>query len=215
MKLPTFPLGTALTAGLLSLSTIALGPAQAQTACTNGVSASFLVGLGVAGCVIGDKQYGNFSFSANLLSSTGTYNFTNTDVDHTFSGAGLGLLTGTYTYSYDVVALDPTQYINIYRTDLGTSAIGGATASNQLANSVNALDSLASIPGSSPGNLVNIAQVPSGTPVTFTGTLTVSNGRIDTITDSLQQAPGPLPILGAGAAFGFSRKLRKRIKATA
>jgi hypothetical protein len=28
------------------------------------------------------------------------------------------------------------------------------------------------------------------------------------------QTPGPLPILGAGAAFGFSRKLRKRIKAS-
>ncbi|MEB3333429.1 MAG: hypothetical protein VKP70_00425 [Cyanobacteriota bacterium] len=27
------------------------------------------------------------------------------------------------------------------------------------------------------------------------------------------QTPGPLPILGAGAAFGFSRKLRSRIKA--
>jgi hypothetical protein len=27
-------------------------------------------------------------------------------------------------------------------------------------------------------------------------------------------APGPLPVLGAAAAFGFSRKLRKRIKAT-
>lgn len=26
--------------------------------------------------------------------------------------------------------------------------------------------------------------------------------------------PGPLPLLGAGAAFGFSRKLRKRIKST-
>ena len=25
-------------------------------------------------------------------------------------------------------------------------------------------------------------------------------------------APGPLPLLGAGAALGFSRKLRKRIK---
>lgn len=31
------------------------------------------------------------------------------------------------------------------------------------------------------------------------------------ITNSYQ-APGPLPILGAGAAFGFSRKLRSRIK---
>ncbi|MCX5960593.1 MAG: hypothetical protein NT053_12430 [Cyanobacteria bacterium] len=26
------------------------------------------------------------------------------------------------------------------------------------------------------------------------------------------RAPGPLPLFGAAAAFGFSRKLRKRIK---
>jgi hypothetical protein len=30
----------------------------------------------------------------------------------------------------------------------------------------------------------------------------------------LVAAPGPLPVFGAAAAFGFSRKLRKRIKAT-
>ncbi len=29
---------------------------------------------------------------------------------------------------------------------------------------------------------------------------------------TLYSAPGPLPLLGAGAAFGFSRKLRKRIQ---
>lgn len=31
-------------------------------------------------------------------------------------------------------------------------------------------------------------------------------------TNTISQTPGPLPILGAGAAFGFSRKLRRRIK---
>jgi len=35
---------------------------------------------------------------------------------------------------------------------------------------------------------------------------------LDNIQD-YHQTPGPLPILGAGAAFGFSRKLRGRIKA--
>ena len=30
----------------------------------------------------------------------------------------------------------------------------------------------------------------------------------------VDQVPGPLPILGAGAAFGFSRRLRKRVKAS-
>jgi hypothetical protein len=32
------------------------------------------------------------------------------------------------------------------------------------------------------------------------------------VEDETNGAPGPLPIFGAGAAFGFSRKLRKRIK---
>jgi hypothetical protein len=39
-----------------------------------------------------------------------------------------------------------------------------------------------------------------------------ANGVLDTVTNTFQ-TPGPLPILGAGAAFGFSRKLRSRIKA--
>ena len=37
--------------------------------------------------------------------------------------------------------------------------------------------------------------------------------KIDNFTNNYRQSPGPLPILGAGAAFGFSRKLRSRIKA--
>lgn len=37
---------------------------------------------------------------------------------------------------------------------------------------------------------------------------------IDNAQNTLRNVPGPLPILGAGAAFGFSRKLRSRIKAS-
>jgi hypothetical protein len=44
-------------------------------------------------------------------------------------------------------------------------------------------------------------------------TYNVASGAVmDNYTNTLQ-TPGPLPILGAGAAFGFSRKLRGRIKA--
>jgi hypothetical protein len=60
-------------------------------------------------------------------------------------------------------------------------------------------------------------------PIVFKNTVTrpTAGGRIDTITDSVTQwvnntpvpkAPAPLPILGAGTAFGLSRKLRRRIK---
>ena len=40
-----------------------------------------------------------------------------------------------------------------------------------------------------------------------------SQDVLDTVTNTFETVPGPLPILGAGAAFGFSRKLRGRIKA--
>jgi hypothetical protein len=58
----------------------------------------------------------------------------------------------------------------------------------------------------------------------FTSSLLVSEGRVNNFTDALtqndlsddlSQVPGPLPILGAGVAFGFSRKLRRRIGVTA
>jgi hypothetical protein len=40
-----------------------------------------------------------------------------------------------------------------------------------------------------------------------------SNTLVFTAVDSAE-VPGPLPVLGAGAAFGFSRKLRRRISAS-
>ena len=43
--------------------------------------------------------------------------------------------------------------------------------------------------------------------------INANGGSISRVTNGFRQTPGPLPILGAGAAFGFSRKLRGRIKA--
>jgi len=60
------------------------------------------------------------------------------------------------------------------------------------------------------GTVVSGADSPGGTGL---------NSRADYVwaqatlySGSAASAPGPLPLLGAGAAFGFSRKLRKRIK---
>jgi len=53
-------------------------------------------------------------------------------------------------------------------------------------------------------------------------TYSVSNGSINSFQNSFRQqeleppespVPGPLPLLGAGAAFGFSRRLRSRVLA--
>jgi len=44
-------------------------------------------------------------------------------------------------------------------------------------------------------------------------TATPGTSVIDNYQNIYRQVPGPLPILGAGAAFGFTRKLKRRIKA--
>jgi hypothetical protein len=44
--------------------------------------------------------------------------------------------------------------------------------------------------------------------------VTINNAAGLNSIDDFHQVPGPLPILGAGAAFGLSRKLRSRIKAS-
>ncbi len=41
----------------------------------------------------------------------------------------------------------------------------------------------------------------------------VNGGNIDAYQNTFRQVPGPLPLLSAGAAFGFTRKLRRRVKA--
>lgn len=52
---------------------------------------------------------------------------------------------------------------------------------------------------------------------TYVSTVASPSGQVTGITNTFMSAPvpGPLPVLGAGAAFGFSRKLRRRIKASA
>jgi hypothetical protein len=64
------------------------------------------------------------------------------------------------------------------------------------------------------------AQISAPLPTPYTNVLWVrdtytvpAGSQLDNYTNTFQ-TPGPLPILGAGAAFGFSRKLRGRIKAS-
>ena len=47
----------------------------------------------------------------------------------------------------------------------------------------------------------------------ISGIFPTAGGQLDNYTNTFQ-TPGPLSVLGAGAAFGFSRKLRGRIKAS-
>ncbi len=224
MRFRSTVLGFALTTGAIALSGSLISPVQAQpqqcSAVGFGGQATFnisgLTGLGSTGCQIGDKVYSDFTFSNNWSPSS-FFSLTNTtDTEHTFSGAGLALLSGSYTYSYKVTGLDPTALIDMYSTDFAGSPVNAQLdAVKNLGNNINGTDSIATYVGGNPTSGASVGIVPPASMVIFDNTLTVTNGRIDTLTDSLVQAPGPLPILGAGAAFGFSRKIRRRIKASA
>lgn len=57
-----------------------------------------------------------------------------------------------------------------------------------------------------------ISFLSAGNEIRFTTSVGLTGTNFDNF-QLVSQTPGPLPILGAGAAFGFSRKLRGRIKA--
>ena len=72
----------------------------------------------------------------------------------------------------------------------------------------------------SPAGTLIVSGPISGTTIYVRDTWTIPTGST-TIMDAIQNnftqhtgtpTPGPLPLLGAGAAFGFSRQLRKRIR---
>lgn len=202
-------LGAALLAPLVVAS-----PSHAQTACLTGTSINALEALGSTGCIIGDKIYSDFSFTGAWNKTSNDYTFTNMPVDqHTFSGSGLALMTGVYSYTYKVSIApgNPLQRIYAYATGSGSS------------DPINPLSATKDLTGTGGGTVVSLNGANSSSyfysptitgPVTFSSSITVASGRLDIITDSLvqQPVPGPLPLLGAGAAFGFSRKLRNRIK---
>jgi len=214
--------GILATASFLSFGVIA--PAQAAPSCdTSGIMGtgaymiSNLLILGSTGCSIGDKTYSDFSFTGL---ATGFYGFTKSGADHTFSGSSLNFTGSSFSYSYKVTLFNPPagQEFFKYNTNAAGSSAGSALAFTKSLDEGNGPSTATAV---TPGNIVTL---PSGTisPLTFTSILTRTGGKVDTITDSLTQklddtvaVPGPLPVLGAGAAFGFSRKLRRRISRSA
>jgi hypothetical protein len=207
-----------------TLSLVSISPAQAAPVSCSAGFGGFglgwnilsLTGLSPDGCFIGDKVYSGFSFSGI---SQGGFNFTISGADHTFSGSGLNFTGSNFSYSYTISLFNPPvgQEFFKYNTNAAGSGAGSALAFSK--SLTTPLPTTSTATELLPGNIVTF---PAGTvsPLTFTSNLSRTGGKIDTITDTLSQkigeplstVPGPLPILGAGAAFGFSRRLRNRIK---
>jgi hypothetical protein len=178
-------------------------------------------------CEIGDKQYSDFTGFAGFDGMTSGFTFTKMGASHTFQGTGFNAPTGTYTYGFKVALFNPPsgQAFKSFVTDASGSDTGGTFnyTKSLSSDAPDTGDSMSSAPGSA-GNMVNFTTpYPDGqiAPVTFAATINVTSGVLTGSTDSVNQqrngeeVPGPLPLLGAGAAFGFSRRLRSRIKKVA
>jgi hypothetical protein len=207
-----------LAAGLLSgaaLSSIVFS-APVKAACGVGLVSS------IDGTTLecGDKKYtfdpnAFAAFGADFYSITvdgfGTHNFTLLPASGSYG-------PGTYNLNFSVMTTG-VNTIKAYGTDLQAPLGGSASYTMTGAPAGIPPSAIATLsgPGLSvyPGLGVNMA--------TFTSTLQVNAGTsVTSFTSAIlqqpprsSQVPGPLPLLGAGAAFGFSRRIRSRIKAAA
>jgi len=205
---------TLLTAGLLGAATLGAGSAQAATGCGVGISWSAWIGGQILTCA--DKEF-------KFLSTTtlGDLN------DPTTSVSAVQPNPGDYLFNLDKPftsgAFDFTYEASITAANTVFTAVDLDSNANNFANPPSVLTATYSFTGgntpvvlTSTNGSADLAAVTGG-PITiivrnnFAGT----GGAIDTLENSFQQTahvPGPLPLLGAGAAFGFSRRIRSRIK---
>jgi hypothetical protein len=190
-------------------------PSFAQSACAAGTITSYSA-LGTTGCISGDKIYSNFSFTGFAESSA--LSVTDAGQQHTFSASGLNFGVGTtasYSYTVAIAPGNPDASFLAYRTGATTSDVFNPLASTKTLTGTPNGD-VSTGTNETSGNLVTYAPTIAG-PVVFTGSINVTGGRMDVFTDTLVQqvtpqasaTPGPLPILGAAAAFGSVRKLRQ------
>jgi hypothetical protein len=139
------------------------------------------------------------------------------------------------TFNYSIQANTPwtggSKILNYMVTAPLNKLLNGHTAALNTAvfaptNATFTVAGVNSTSGVMNNNVVNPGLIMYGTPLatdTFTATLdSISGGGVQVVNSTysavmapMTAVPGPLPILGVGAAFGFSRKLRRRIKLAA
>jgi len=187
-------------------------------------------------CLAGDKLYSAFEIlldEGNRLLDT-TFTISDNDPTHSLTVSGSFIPNpnqtdpGVYEFTYRMEIIDAAKPFRSFAL-LATSATSSAvpTADNFFTKTLTADYTipqagttgtvLADFPGGP--NPSDTAFFDEGVKSAFfTSTLQVVSGVAQTITDDVTQeiltpprVPGPLPILGAAAAFGFSRKLRRRV----
>lgn len=167
---------------------------------------------------VGDKIYSNFT-GFEGLADTDNVQISDGGANHTLivSNAA-GWNPGTYAFSYSVNVIGSNKLFAYGAS--ATSSIFGPPAPAGTVNLTGASGIVSKAVNAGIAGPAFYAPNPSSD--TFMTMLIVTGGKVTAFDNTLTQTfddtartPGPLSILGAGAAFGFSRKLRKRVKASA
>jgi uncharacterized repeat protein (TIGR03803 family) len=93
----------------------------------------------------------------------------------------------------------------------GTSGFGGVCEFNSITNLITLLDSLIGADGRNP----NAALTAAGDNLYFSTAFNGGANELGTVfafNTAAASVPGPLPFMGAGAAYGWSRRLRRRMR---
>jgi hypothetical protein len=177
-------------------------------------------------CTIGDKRYSDFSYTGFVSSdpAQNTVNISESGIgglQHTIGMMNTsGWTSAANTFNYKVTIASGINLFNQWAATGSGSLIGSAFNST-----VTATNSTPSINPNNVSGAFSTVLTPStftnGTTTSdFTNTFDVTAVGFTSFDNSLTQkdptsdrVPGPLPILGAGAAFAFSRRIRSRIKA--
>jgi hypothetical protein len=217
-------------AAVASASLLSQAPAQAASCPTTAAtsltfSTAFTAGFS---CDLGNFVFSNFtSQSADLTAiSSGTGN---SQLGIWFADDGDGLnysmawgytttpVTGVptfgattpKTYSFEFKAKSTGSFFNEWMMGRKTSATLATDASTPAANL--ALTALTPNFGSGPATGGAVSEVTFKTSAALVGSST-RNTRVFLVSFNNSEVPGPLPLLGAGTAFAYSRQLRKRTR---
>ncbi len=199
-------------------------PTQAATCTGDGTntanfSFAFLDSNPSLTCTVGDVIYSNFSYTgfASTNPAQNVINMSESGVgglQHTIGMQNTsGWTSPTNTFNYTVSRASGSRVYDLWAASAGSSIIGSGFTSTVTATN--------SVPSPNPNGAVNAFST-VGSPSTFnagitsssfTNTFNVTANAFTSFDNSLVQkdeVPGPLPILGAAAAFRFARRLRKR-----
>ena len=210
-----------LATGMLAGGASVLNAGGAEAACPP-VSGSPANWFGNTGTISATNVAGPLPGTVDCSLVSQQTNVATFDTDFEANGAGGLFGPTTLTYSYQLTTSTPGYWFDsaLIDSDLDLLGAGNNVITKNIYSDpgfTNLIYTANSIDGSNSG-LQPIAGQYSTIYVRDSITLVGGVGTgpvadLDNVTNTVTQTPGPLPILGAGAAFGFSRKLRGRIKA--